>query len=109
MKLLWQRRERPAQIEIDICTALGYNSRSEVFILKNYEKYRKGYHLPPEMILDWARKEYPERAPIWCSVDLRDGNQSLIIPMSLDEKVEFYKTLVKVGFKVIPNTHYFAS
>ena len=42
-----------------------------------------------------------EKAPIWCSVDLRDGNQSLIIPMSLDEKIEFYKTLVKVGFKEI--------
>ena len=57
--------------------------------------------MPPEIILDWARKEHPDRAPIWCSVDLRDGNQSLIIPMSLDEKVEFYKTLVKVGFKEI--------
>ncbi|MBQ9497108.1 MAG: 2-isopropylmalate synthase, partial [Selenomonadaceae bacterium] len=53
------------------------------------------------MILDWARKEYPTKAPVWCSVDLRDGNQSLIIPMSLDEKIEFYKTLVKVGFKEI--------
>ncbi|MBR3051166.1 MAG: 2-isopropylmalate synthase [Selenomonadaceae bacterium] len=57
--------------------------------------------MPPEIILDWARKEYPTKAPVWCSVDLRDGNQSLIIPMSLDEKVEFYKTLVKVGFKEI--------
>ncbi|MBE8951030.1 MAG: 2-isopropylmalate synthase [Quinella sp. 3Q1] len=57
--------------------------------------------MPPEIILDWASKEYPTKAPVWCSVDLRDGNQSLIIPMSLDEKVEFYKTLVKVGFKEI--------
>ena len=57
--------------------------------------------MPPEIILDWARKEYPEKAPTWCSVDLRDGNQSLIIPMSLDEKIEFYKTLVKIGFKEI--------
>jgi len=57
--------------------------------------------MPPEIILDWARKEYPEKAPVWCSVDLRDGNQSLIIPMSLDEKIEFYKTLVKIGFKEI--------
>ncbi|MBE8951241.1 MAG: 2-isopropylmalate synthase [Quinella sp. 3Q1] len=57
--------------------------------------------MPPEIILDWVRKEYPEKAPVWCSVDLRDGNQSLIIPMSLDEKIEFYKTLVKIGFKEI--------
>ena len=69
--------------------------------MKNYKKYSKGYYLPPEMILDWAQKEYPQRAPVWCSVDLRDGNQSLIIPMSLDEKVEFYKMLVRVGFKEI--------
>ncbi len=57
--------------------------------------------MPPEIDLSWAQKEYPEKAPIWCSVDLRDGNQSLIIPMSLDEKIEFYKTLVKIGFKEI--------
>lgn len=69
--------------------------------MKNHTKYSKGYFMPPEIILDWAQKEYPEKAPVWCSVDLRDGNQSLIIPMSLDEKVEFYKTLVKIGFKEI--------
>ena len=69
--------------------------------MKNHTKYSKGYFMPPEIILDWARKEYPEKAPVWCSVDLRDGNQSLIIPMSLDEKIEFYKTLVKIGFKEI--------
>ena len=69
--------------------------------MKNHTKYSKGYFMPPEIILDWARKEYPTKAPVWCSVDLRDGNQSLIIPMSLDEKIEFYKTLVRVGFKEI--------
>ena len=69
--------------------------------MKNFTKYRKGYFMPPEIILDWIHKEYPEKAPIWCSVDLRDGNQSLVIPMSLDEKIEFYKTLIKVGFKEI--------
>lgn len=51
--------------------------------------------------MDWAKKDHIEKAPIWCSVDLRDGNQALIIPMSLDEKIEFYKTLLKVGFKEI--------
>ena len=69
--------------------------------MQNYKKYSKGYFMPPEIDLSWAKKEYPEKAPIWCSVDLRDGNQSLVIPMSLDEKVEFYKTLIKVGFKEI--------
>lgn len=69
--------------------------------MQNHKKYSKGYFMPPEIDLDWARKEYPDKAPIWCSVDLRDGNQSLIIPMSLDEKIEFYKTLVKIGFKEI--------
>ena len=57
--------------------------------------------MPPEVDYSFMQKEYPDKAPIWCSVDLRDGNQSLIIPMSLDEKIEFYKTLVKIGFKEI--------
>lgn len=69
--------------------------------MQNYTKYRKGYYLPPVLDLSWAQKEYPDHAPVWCSVDLRDGNQSLIIPMSLDEKIEFYKMLVKIGFKEI--------
>ena len=69
--------------------------------MQNYTKYKKGYYLPPVIDLSWAKKEYPEHAPVWCSVDLRDGNQSLIIPMSLDEKIEFYKMLVKIGFKEI--------
>ena len=69
--------------------------------MQAYKKYSKGYFLPPEIDFSWATKEHPEKAPIWCSVDLRDGNQSLIIPMSLDEKVEFYKTLIKIGFKEI--------
>ncbi len=67
----------------------------------NYQKYSKGYYMPPEIDLDWAKKDAPDHAPVWCSVDLRDGNQSLIIPMSLDEKLEFYKMLIKVGFKEI--------
>ena len=69
--------------------------------MQNHKKYSKGYFLPPEVDYSFMQKEYPEKAPIWCSVDLRDGNQSLIIPMSLDEKIEFYKTLVKIGFKEI--------
>ena len=69
--------------------------------MKNHTKYKKGYYLPPVMNMDWAKKEHPEKAPVWCSVDLRDGNQSLVIPMSLDEKLEFFKMLVDIGFKEI--------
>lgn len=69
--------------------------------MENCKKYAKGYFMPPEVDMSWAQKEYADRAPIWCSVDLRDGNQSLIIPMSLEEKVEFFQHLVKLGFKEI--------
>lgn len=57
--------------------------------------------MPPEECLDWTRREYVEHAPVWCSVDLRDGNQALVNPMSLDEKVEFFAKLVHMGFKEI--------
>lgn len=69
--------------------------------MKNYKKYSKRYFLPPERCMDWAEKDAVERAPVWCSVDLRDGNQSLIEPMSLETKVEFFKLLVEIGFKEI--------
>lgn len=69
--------------------------------MKNYKKYSKQYFLPPERCMDWAEKDAVERAPVWCSVDLRDGNQSLIEPMSLETKVEFFKLLVEIGFKEI--------
>lgn len=42
-----------------------------------------------------------EKAPIWCSVDLRDGNQALVTPMSLDQKLEMFQLLVDIGFKQI--------
>lgn len=69
--------------------------------MKNYEKYERQYFMPPEVTYDWVKKEYIDCPPIWCSVDLRDGNQALIEPMSLEEKLEFFKLLVKVGFKEI--------
>ena len=69
--------------------------------MPNCKKYSKGYFMPPTIDMSWAYKEHPEKAPKWCSVDLRDGNQALIIPMSLDEKIEFFKMLVQVGFKEI--------
>ncbi len=73
--------------------------------MKNYEKYTINYFLPPEThekpLGKWMKKDHIEKPPIWCSVDLRDGNQSLIIPMSLEEKLEFFKLLCKIGFKEI--------
>ncbi len=69
--------------------------------MKNVEKYTKQFFEAPKAEMKWAQKSYIDKAPQWCSVDLRDGNQALIIPMSLDEKLEFYKLLLKVGFKEI--------
>lgn len=67
----------------------------------DYEQYGRNYFMPPQECLDWAKKEYVDHAPIWCSVDLRDGNQALIEPMSLDEKLEFFNLLIQLGFKEI--------
>ena len=69
--------------------------------MENSSKYRKQYFLPPERCMDWAEKDSVEKAPVWCSVDLRDGNQALIEPMSLETKVEFFNLLVEIGFKEI--------
>ena len=69
--------------------------------MKNYEKYQRSYFMPPEVTYDWAKKDHIEKPPIWCSVDLRDGNQALIEPMSLEEKLEFFQMLVDIGFKEI--------
>ena len=64
-------------------------------------KYSIGYYPAPGTHNKWVLKDHVEKAPQWCSVDLRDGNQSLVIPMSLEEKLEFYRLLLKVGFKEI--------
>ena len=64
-------------------------------------KYSVGYFMPPEVHNKWVTKDHIDIAPVWCSVDMRDGNQSLIIPMSLNEKLKFYKLLLEVGFKEI--------
>ena len=69
--------------------------------MKKYEKYQRSYFMPPEVTYDWAKKDHIEKPPIWCSVDLRDGNQALIEPMSLEEKLEFFQMLVDIGFKEI--------
>ncbi len=67
----------------------------------NSNKYTRQFFPAPAAVPRWAEKTHIENPPVWCSVDLRDGNQSLIIPMSLEEKLEFFKLLVKIGFKEI--------
>lgn len=65
----------------------------------NYKRYKRNpvIHYPER---EWPNKQI-EKAPIWCSVDLRDGNQALIDPMVVSEKIEFFQMLVKMGFKEI--------
>ena len=69
--------------------------------MNNSDKYTRQYFTPPKAQYKWATKNYIAEPPVWCSVDLRDGNQALMIPMSLEEKLEFFKLLVKIGFKEI--------
>lgn len=69
--------------------------------MKNVEKYTRQFYPVSNPPMRWAQKNYIDHAPIWCSVDLRDGNQALITPMSLEEKLEFFQYLVKIGFKEI--------
>ena len=65
----------------------------------NFKRYKR---VP---VVDYPQRQWPnkeiEKAPIWCSVDLRDGNQALIEPMTVEEKMEMFKLLVKLGFKEI--------
>ena len=69
--------------------------------MKPEKKYIRQYFMPPVCSYDWVKKDHMEKPPIWCSVDLRDGNQSLIEPMGLEEKIEVFRMLVKIGFKEI--------
>ena len=77
--------------------------------MKNSSKYKRQYFLPPVKCMDWAEKDYVDHAPVWCSVDLRDGNQALVIPMNLEQKVEFFKIgfkEIEVGFPAASETEY---
>lgn len=74
---------------------------SNVAGMKNHTKYSIGYFMPPVESTNWVKKDHIEKAPIWCSVDLRDGNQALVVPMNLDEKLSFFKLLCSLGFKEI--------
>ena len=69
--------------------------------METAKKYGKQYFMPPVECYDWVKKDTITKAPIWCSVDLRDGNQALIEPMSLEQKLTFFKLLVDIGFKEI--------
>ena len=69
--------------------------------MKNVSKYGIQYFAPKDAPMRWTARDHIERAPVWCSVDLRDGNQALVVPMSLDEKIEYFETLVRAGFKEI--------
>ena len=65
----------------------------------NYKRYRRN------PVVDYQEREWPGKeigkAPVWCSVDLRDGNQALIDPMVVEEKIEMFQYLIKLGFKEI--------
>ncbi|MDO5417558.1 MAG: 2-isopropylmalate synthase [Lachnospiraceae bacterium] len=65
----------------------------------NYQRYKR---VP---VVDFPERTWPnkeiEKAPVWCSVDLRDGNQALVEPMVVEEKIEMFNLLVKLGFKEI--------
>ncbi|MCI8514070.1 MAG: 2-isopropylmalate synthase [Lachnospiraceae bacterium] len=69
--------------------------------MKYVNRYRRQYFMPPVTCMEWAKKDHIEKAPLWCSVDLRDGNQALIVPMTLEQKLDFFKLLVEIGFKEI--------
>ena len=64
-------------------------------------KYGVGYFPAGREYNKWVEKDHIEKPPVWCSVDMRDGNQSLVIPMSLEEKLEYFQVLLDVGFKEI--------
>ena len=71
--------------------------------MMNHNKYTKQFFNPPQTELKWAAKDSVDKAPVWCSVDLRDGNQALVVPMDLETKLQFFELLVQIGFKEIIN------
>ena len=65
----------------------------------DYRQYKRGYFMPPVECNDWVKKEYIDKAPVWCSVDLRDGNQALVEPMSLDESLNSLISLLRLDLR----------
>ncbi len=72
---------------------------SEETVMYHIERYKRN------PVVDYPERSWPEReiqkAPIWCSVDLRDGNQALVEPMVVEEKMEMFQLLLKLGFREI--------
>lgn len=69
--------------------------------MMNYRKYTTQFYNPPVIKMNWAKRDHVDKAPVWCSVDLRDGNQALVVPMDLDTKLKFFRLLTDIGFKEI--------
>ena len=69
--------------------------------MMNSQKYNRQFFKTPDTGHRWADKTYIDHAPVWCSVDLRDGNQALVVPMDMETKLKFFQLLVKIGFKEI--------
>ncbi len=69
------------------------------------EKFEKKYQFnvgyPEGVSFEWIKKSMPDKVPVWCSVDLRDGNQALIAPMSNEERLSYFDMLCKIGFEEI--------
>ena len=72
-----------------------------MFQMKNVQKYARNYFAPPAQQYHWSQREYIAQAPCWCSVDLRDGNQALVVPMDLEKKRSFFQFLCRLGFREI--------
>jgi 2-isopropylmalate synthase len=69
--------------------------------MMDFHKYTRQFFKAPGTGHRWADKTYIDHAPVWCSVDLRDGNQALVVPMDMETKLKFFQLLVKIGFKEI--------
>ena len=69
--------------------------------MEHCSKYTRQFFPAPEGDFQWLRKTYIDHPPVWCSVDLRDGNQALVTPMNLKDKLTFFQMLVQAGFREI--------
>ena len=69
--------------------------------MMDFHKYTRQFFKAPGTGHRWADKTYIDHAPVWCSVDLRDGNQALVVPMDMETKLKFFQLLIKIGFKEI--------
>ena len=63
--------------------------------MKNVDKYSRNYFAPEQTEYQWMHREYVDTAPRWCSVDLRDGNQSLVVPMDLEKKNRIRRKMIE--------------